>query len=93
MTHEETMTWLAAHDIRSYRDLPQIWYQVQTKLRDEARPKSGILRTREFVMKDSYSFDRDEAGLDKSYDMHLEAYRKIYSRCGISSMWYRATWV
>jgi prolyl-tRNA synthetase len=83
MTHEETMTWLAAHDIRSYRDLPQIWYQIQTKLRDEARPKSGILRTREFTMKDSYSFDRDEAGLDKSYELHLEAYKKIYSRCGI----------
>ena len=83
MTHEETMTWLAAHDIRSYRDLPQIWYQLQTKLRDEARPKSGILRTREFVMKDSYSFDVDEAGLDKSYQLHLEAYKKIYSRCGI----------
>jgi len=83
MTHEEVMTWLAAHDLRSYRDLPQIWYQLQTKLRDEARPKSGILRTREFVMKDSYSFDRDEAGLDHSYDIHLEAYKKIYSRCGI----------
>jgi len=83
MTHEETMTWLAAHDIRSYRDLPQIWYQLQTKLRDEARPKSGVLRTREFVMKDSYSFDRDEAGLDKSYQIHLEAYKKMYSRCGL----------
>jgi len=84
MTHEEVMTWLAAHDLRSYRDLPQIWYQLQTKLRDEARPKSGILRTREFIMKDSYSFDRDEAGLDKSYDIHLEAYKKIYSRCGLA---------
>ena len=83
MTHEETMTWLAAHDIRSYRDLPQVWYQVQTKLRDEARPKSGILRTREFTMKDSYSFDKDEEGLDRSYQLHLEAYKKIYSRCGI----------
>lgn len=83
MTHEEVMTWLAAHDLRSYRDLPQIWYQLQTKLRDEARPKSGVLRTREFIMKDSYSFDRDEAGLDKSYDIHLEAYKKIYSRCGL----------
>lgn len=83
MTHEEVMTWLAAHDLRSYRDLPQIWYQLQTKLRDEARPKSGILRTREFVMKDSYSFDRDEAGLDKSYEIHLDAYNKIYNRCGI----------
>jgi prolyl-tRNA synthetase len=77
------MTWLAAHDIRSYRDLPQIWYQIQTKLRDEARPKSGVLRTREFAMKDSYSFDRDEEGLDKSYQLHLEAYKKIYSRCGL----------
>jgi prolyl-tRNA synthetase len=83
MTHEETMTWLAAHDLRSYRELPQIWYQLQTKLRDEARPKSGVLRTREFTMKDSYSFDADEAGLDKSYQLHLEAYKKIYSRCGI----------
>jgi prolyl-tRNA synthetase len=83
MTHEEIMTWLAAHDLRSYRDLPQIWYQLQTKLRDEARPKSGVLRTREFVMKDSYSFDRDEAGLDRSYDIHLEAYKNIYNRCGI----------
>jgi prolyl-tRNA synthetase len=83
MTHEETMTWLAAHDLRSYRDLPQIWYQIQTKLRDEARPKSGVLRTREFMMKDSYSFDRDEEGLDQSYQLHLEAYKKIYSRCGI----------
>jgi prolyl-tRNA synthetase len=83
MTHEETMTWLAAHDIRSYRELPQIWYQLQTKLRDEARPRSGVLRTREFTMKDSYSFDRDEEGLDKSYQLHLEAYKKIYTRCGI----------
>jgi len=83
MTHEETMTWLAAHDIRSYRELPQIWYQVQTKLRDEARPKSGVLRTREFTMKDSYSFDKDQEGLDRSYQFHLEAYRKIYSRCGV----------
>ena len=83
MTHEETMTWLAAHDIRSYRELPQIWYQLQTKLRDEARPKSGVLRTREFTMKDSYSFDKDEEGLDKSYQLHLEAYKRIYSRCGI----------
>jgi prolyl-tRNA synthetase len=77
------MTWLAAHDLRSYRDLPQIWYQFQTKLRDEARPKSGILRTREFIMKDSYSFDRDEVGLGRSYDIHLDAYKKIYSRCGL----------
>jgi len=83
MTHEETMTWLAAHDVRSYRELPQIWYQLQTKLRDEARPKSGVLRTREFTMKDSYSFDKDQEGLDKSYQLHFEAYKKIYSRCCI----------
>jgi prolyl-tRNA synthetase len=83
MTHEEIMTWLAALEIRSYRDLPQVWYQIQTKLRDEARPKSGILRTREFVMKDSYSFDRDEEGLEKNYRLHEEAYHKIFSRCGL----------
>jgi len=83
MTHEEIITWLAAHEIRSYRDLPQVWYQIQTKLRDEARPKSGILRTREFIMKDSYSFDRDEAGLEKNYKLHSDAYHRIFSRCGI----------
>ena len=83
MTHEEIMTWLAAREIRSYRDLPQVWYQIQTKLRDEARPKSGILRTREFLMKDSYSFDPDEAGLDRSYRLHLRAYQRIFSRCGL----------
>lgn len=83
MTHEEIMTWLASREIRSYRDLPQTWYQIQTKLRDEARPKSGILRTREFIMKDSYSFDADETGLDVNYNMHAEAYHKIYSRCGL----------
>lgn len=83
MTHEEIMTWLAAREIRSYRDLPQSWYQIQTKLRDEARPKSGILRTREFTMKDSYSFDADDNGLDKSYEMHAEAYHRIFKRCGL----------
>jgi prolyl-tRNA synthetase len=83
MTHEEIMTWLAAKEIRSYRELPQIWYQIQTKLRDEARPKSGVLRTREFIMKDSYSFDRDEEGLERSYRFHKEAYRKIFSRFGL----------
>src|SRR5512146_1825200 len=82
MTHEETMTWLAAHDLRSYRELPQIWYQIQTKLRDEARPKSGVLRTREFTMKDSYSFDRAEDGLDKSYELQKGAYQRIFDRCG-----------
>jgi prolyl-tRNA synthetase len=83
MTHEEIITWLAAREIRSYRDFPQIWYQIQTKLRDEARPKSGILRTREFLMKDSYSFDADEKGLEVSYQLHSDAYHKIFSRCGL----------
>ncbi len=83
MTHEEIITWLASMEIRSYRDLPQTWYQIQTKFRDEARPKSGILRTREFLMKDSYSFDRDEKGLEENYQRHAEAYRKIFSRCGL----------
>jgi prolyl-tRNA synthetase len=77
------MTWLASREIRSYRDLPQIWYQIQTKLRDEARPKSGILRTREFLMKDSYSFDISEEGLDENYQLHAEAYRRIFDRCGL----------
>jgi prolyl-tRNA synthetase len=83
MTHEEIITWLAAREIRSYRDLPQIWYQIQVKLRDEARPKSGVLRTREFLMKDSYSLDADENGLERSYELHAGAYHKIFSRCGL----------
>jgi prolyl-tRNA synthetase len=83
MTHEEIITWLASMEIRSYRDLPQVWYQIQTKFRDEARPKSGVLRTREFIMKDSYSFDRDEKGLEESYQKHIKAYNKIFSRCGL----------
>jgi prolyl-tRNA synthetase len=83
MTHEEVIAWLAAREVRSYRDLPQIWYQVQTKERDEARPKSGVLRTREFVMKDSYSLDRDGAGLEAQYEAHRQAYCKIYDRCGV----------
>lgn len=84
MTHEEIMTWLAAREIRSYKDMPQIWYQIQTKLRDEARPKSGILRTREFLMKDSYSFDIDEDGLCESYKKHEDAYHRIFTRCGLA---------
>jgi prolyl-tRNA synthetase len=83
MTHEEIMAWLASKEIRSYRDLPQVWYQIQTKLRDEARPKGGVLRTREFLMKDSYSFDADEDGLEKSYQLHAEAYCRIFRRCGL----------
>ena len=83
MTHEECITYHAGRELRSYRDLPRIWYHIQTKERDEPRPKSGILRTREFVMKDAYSFDRDDAGLDESYDRHIEVYRRIYDRCGL----------
>src|SRR5712691_10074468 len=83
MTHEEVIAWLAAREIRSYRDLPQIWYQIQTKERDEARPRSGVLRTREFWMKDAYTLDADEAGLATAYDRHKEAYVRIFSRCGL----------
>jgi prolyl-tRNA synthetase len=83
MTHEEIIAWLASREIRSYRELPQIWYQIQVKLRDEARPKSGVLRTREFLMKDSYSLDADEESLEKSYQLHAEAYHKIFLRCGL----------
>ncbi len=83
MTHEEVVAWLASREIRSYRDLPQIWYQIQTKLRDEARPKGGVLRTREFLMKDSYSLDLDPEGLNHSYQLHYEAYGKIFQRCGL----------
>jgi prolyl-tRNA synthetase len=83
MTHEEVFTWLASRELRSYRDLPQIWYQIQLKFRDEPRPKGGLLRVREFLMKDSYSFDLDEAGLDTSYAKHIGAYDRIFSRCGL----------
>jgi prolyl-tRNA synthetase len=83
MTHEEVIAWLAAREIRSYRDLPQIWYQIQTKERDEARPRSGVLRTREFVMKDSYTLDPDVPALDRSYAAHETAYRRIFERCGL----------
>ncbi len=83
MTHEEVIAWIAAHEVHSYRDLPQLWYQIQTKERDEARPKSGVLRTREFVMKDSYSLDQDMAGLDVQYAAHRQAYCKIFDRCGL----------
>lgn len=83
MTHEEVFTAIARNELRSYRDLPQIWYQIQVKFRDEPRPKSGLLRVRQFTMKDSYSFDIDEAGLDQSYRLHAEAYRRIFRRCGL----------
>src|SRR5712691_12245288 len=83
MTHEEVVAWLAAREIQSYRDLPQVWYQIQTKERDEARPRSGVLRTREFLMKDSYTLDPDTAALDVSYNAHKQAYGKIFTRCGL----------
>jgi prolyl-tRNA synthetase len=83
MTHEEIMTSIARSELRSYKQLPQIWYQIQTKFRDEPRPKAGLLRVRQFTMKDSYSFDIDKAGLDKSYDLHDAAYRRIFTRCGL----------
>jgi prolyl-tRNA synthetase len=79
MTHEEIFAYHAT-ELRSYKSLPQIWYQFQSKFRDEARPKSGILRVREFTMKDSYSFDIDQAGLDHAFDQHFEAYRRIFKR-------------
>ncbi|MDX2267940.1 MAG: proline--tRNA ligase [Bryobacter sp.] len=83
MTHEEIMTYIARGELRSYKQLPQIWYQIQTKFRDEPRPKSGLLRVRQFFMKDSYSFDLDAAGLDASYEKHRQAYCRIFERCGI----------
>ena len=83
MTHEEVMTGIAKNELRSYKQLPQIWYQIQTKFRDEPRPKSGLLRVRQFLMKDAYSFDIDEAGLDESYAKHDRVYRRIFTRCGL----------
>jgi prolyl-tRNA synthetase len=83
MTHEEVMTIIARGELRSYKQLPQMWYQIQTKFRDEPRPKSGLLRVRQFTMKDSYSFDLEAAGLDVSFDLHAEAYKRIFTRCGL----------
>ena len=85
MTHEEAMAALAL-ELNSYKELPQSWYQIQFKFRDEPRPKSGLLRVREFAMKDSYSFDIDEAGLDKSFDAHYDAYVKIFHRLGLAAI-------
>ena len=82
-THEEVIAWLASSGIRSYKDLPQIWYQIQTKFRNEPRPRSGVLRGRQFIMKDSYTLDASWEGLDKGYEAHAEAYRKIFTRCGL----------
>src|SRR5438270_2066669 len=81
-SHEETMTF-HARELQSYKQLPQLWYHFSTKERDEPRPRAGLLRVREFIMKDSYSFDRDEAGLDASFMRHAEAYRRIFERCGL----------
>jgi len=83
MTHEEIMTDIARKELRSYKQLPQIWYQIQTKFRDEPRPKSGLLRVRQFIMKDAYSFDVDAAGLDLSYQKHHDTYCRIFDRCGL----------
>ena len=87
LTHEEVLTFHIAREVRSYRDLPKLLYHFQTKERDEPRPRAGILRTREFIMKDSYSFDRDPDGLDASYGLHIEAYDRIFDRTGLE--WYR----
>ena len=83
-THEEIICSLARNHIRSWRDMPQTWYQIQLKFRDEPRPRGGLLRIRHFLMKDSYSLDRDEEGLDRSYDLHKEAYERIFQRCGLN---------
>src|SRR5512137_2085087 len=83
MTHEEIFTAIARDELRSYRQLPQVWYQIQTKFRDEPRPKSGLLRVRQFTMKDAYSFDVDRAGLDLRYEDQRQAYEKIFTRCGL----------
>ena len=87
MTHEEIVTGHVAAAVRSYRDLPLILYHFQVKERDEPRPRAGVLRTREFVMKDSYSFDRDAEGLEESYQKHVRAYDRMFDRCGLE--WYR----
>src|SRR5271170_2721365 len=86
MTEEEVMTDIARKELRSYKQLPQIWYQIQTKFRDEPRPRAGLLRVRQFIMKDSYSFDLDAAGLDVSYKKHHDAYCRIFDRCGLKYM-------
>src|SRR3954468_21945739 len=85
LTHEETVAF-HAREIQSYKELPQIWYHFQTKDRDEPRPRGALLRVREFIMKDGYSFDRDEAGLDESFRKHAEAYHRIFERCGLEAV-------
>jgi prolyl-tRNA synthetase len=86
MTEEEVMTSIALKELRSYKQLPQIWYQIASKFRDEPRPKSGLLRVRQFMMKDAYSFDIDAAGLDVSYKKHYDTYCRIFDRCGLKYM-------
>ncbi len=86
ITHEEAITALARDELRSYRQLPQIWYQIQTKFRDEARPRAGLLRVREFLMKDAYSFAVDAAGLEQAYGAHRGAYERIFRRCGLDAV-------
>jgi prolyl-tRNA synthetase len=83
MTEEEVVTEIARKELRSYKQLPQIWYQIQSKFRDEPRPRSGLLRVRQFLMKDSYSFDLDASGLDASYAKHRATYCRIFDRCGL----------
>ncbi|HEY6121268.1 MAG TPA: proline--tRNA ligase [Pyrinomonadaceae bacterium] len=83
MTHEEVFTAIARNELRSYKQLPQVWYQIQVKFRDEARPKSGVMRVRHFIMKDAYSLDIDQAGLDRSFIAQREAYKRIFTRCGL----------
>jgi prolyl-tRNA synthetase len=83
MTHEEVFTSIVRHEIRSYKQLPQMWYQIQTKFRDEERPKSGLMRLRQFIMKDAYTFDVDRAGLDVAFERQREAYKRIFDRCGL----------
>ncbi len=85
-THEEVITQMVNHNVQSYRDLPLLLYQIQTKFRDEPRPRAGLIRVREFTMKDLYSFDTDEEGLDQSYNKMLQAYRNIYARCGLPAL-------
>jgi len=85
-THEEVITELVSHNVQSYRDLPLLLYQIQTKFRDEPRPRGGLIRVREFTMKDLYSFDTDEEGLDQSYSKMLQAYQNVYTRCGLPSL-------
>ena len=82
-THEEVLTQMVSHHVQSYRDLPKLLYQIQTKFRDEPRPRGGLIRVREFIMKDLYSFDVDEAGLDVSYQKMVQAYKNIYERCAL----------